>query len=143
MYSRIVRRCMIPVTAAGLFFLTGCGGNLETADILSAPTEQEVYDISGDYSRMDIQADLADIVIQPGPAASMEVSLEEGYEMEQVIEDDTLYLTERNYQPFWRKIIHFGSVRNSVVITLPENVIEELVVSSDVSSSGVTIVIPW
>lgn len=133
MYNRLVRRCMIPVTAAGLLFLAGCGSDTGMAGALSAPMEQKVYDLSGDYSRLDIQADLADIVIQPGTAASMEVSLEEGYEMEQVTEDDTLYLTERNYQLFWRKIIHFGSVRNTVVITLPENVIEELVVSSDVS----------
>ena len=138
MYNRIVRRCMIPATAAGLFFLTGCGSDPEKADILSAPAEQEVYDISGDYSRMDIQADLADIVIRPGMKAAMEVSLEEGYEIEQVIEDDTLYLTERNEQPFWQKIFHFRSVHNSVVITLPENVIGELVVSSDVSSVNIS-----
>ena len=55
-----------------------------------------------------------------------------------MIEDDTLYLTERDRQPFWQKIFHFRSVHNSVVITLPENVIEELVVSSGVSDINIS-----
>ena len=138
MRSRMVRRCLISAAASGMLLLAGCNGGMEMTEGLSVGAEHEVYDISGDYSRLDSQAELADVTVQSGSTASMEVRLEDGYEIEQTVEDDTLYLTEMDRKPFWRRIIHFRSAQNSIVITLPHDVIEDLAVSSDVADISIS-----
>ncbi len=133
MKKRRFRICLALAAAAGTLSLAGCGGDTAMADVLSAGMEQETCDISGDYSKIDIQAELAEVTIQPGRTASMEVCLEQGYTMERTVKDDTLYLTEQERETFWRKIFHLNSADNAVRITLPEHMVEEIAVSSDIS----------
>ena len=135
--NRIMKRCLIPAAAAGMVLLAGCEGEWAAEEWADTKQEMEVYDISGNYSRLDIQTDLAEVTIRTGDTASMEVCMEEGYVMDRTEKDGTLYLTEQDRKPFWRKIIHFGSVENSVVITLPENAVEELTVSCDNSDVNI------
>ena len=51
--------CLALAAAAGTLSLAGCGGDTAMADVLSAGMEQETCDINGDYSKIDIQAELA------------------------------------------------------------------------------------
>ena len=40
---------------------------------------------------------------------------------------------EQEMETFWRKIFHLNSADNAVRITLPEHMVEEIAVSSDIS----------
>lgn len=126
-----LNRFFIPLavfgTALGTLFLTGCGE--DTGERKDAAEFEQTYDISGDYSVLDIQVSTADLTIRAGEEASMEVHMAKWYKMEEVLQDGTLYLTEKHDGPFWQKIFHFGTVNNSVLITLPEEAVEQLIVS--------------
>lgn len=125
-----IKRLFIPLALSGIFLLSGCDSDTDMAELMGAGEFEQTYDISGDYSVLDIKVSIAELTIQTGDEASMEVHMSKWYKMEKVLQDDTLYLTEKNDGPFWQKIIHFGTVKNSVLITLPEDIVEQLVVSS-------------
>lgn len=127
---RRINRFLIPLAASGLLFLSGCDADTGLAESMGAGAFSQTYDISDDYSVLDIDVSIAELTIQEGEEASMEVNMDKWYKMDRVLQDDTLYLTEENDGPFWQKIIQFGSAKNSVLITLPEGSIEQLIVSS-------------
>lgn len=127
---KCMKRLFIPLALSGIFLLSGCDSDTDMAELMGAGEFEQTYDISGDYSVLDIKVSIAELTIQTGDEVSMEVHMSKWYKMEKVLQDDTLYLTEKNDGPFWQKIIHFGTVKNSVLITLPEDIVEQLVVSS-------------
>ncbi len=94
-----------------------------------APTQ--VLALDGSYSAIDLRTDFADIEIRSGETASCEVYMDKWYHMEQTVRDNTLYLSEKDSEPFWKKIFHFSSFRNRIVMTLPQDFTDTLTVESD------------
>lgn len=116
---------------ASLFALSGCG-SFDLAEKMGAGEFTKVYDIAGDYKTLDLKTNVADVAIQTGETPTMEVHMDKWYKMEDVTEQDTLYLTEKNDGPFWQKWFHFSSVHNRVILTLPDGYVERLILSADV-----------
>lgn len=125
------------LAGACLLGLSGCGSS-DLADTMDAGAFSKVYDISGNYKNLDLKTNIADITIQTGDTPSLEVHMDKWYKMEDVTESDTLYLTEKNDGPFWQKWLHFGLVHNSLILTLPENYVEQLIVSTDVGDVNIS-----
>lgn len=126
-----MKRFLIPLAAAGILVFSGCGMDSYMTESADEGGRTETCDLPDDFSILNIEAGWAEVTICPGEKATMEVCLDKGYEVEQEVKGDTLYLTEKYNAPFWKKYIHFGQENNEITITLPENKLKELVISSD------------
>lgn len=99
-------------------------------------TKDSIYSIDGTFSNIDILTDIADITVQKGSPAQVEVHLSDQYRFDLEIKEDTLYLTEKQNISWWRHFINFsfGSSENSIIVTLAQDQWDEFITASDTGS---------
>ncbi len=109
--------------------------NQEISSDRPAGEATTIYSIDGEFSNIDILAEVADITVQKGTETQAEVHISNHYRFEYEINNDTLYLTEKRDGPFWTHFINFNNISDSsIVVTLTEKQWESFKAESDIGN---------